>query len=93
VAWYVENAADGGALLWENLPGSFFRMTLSVGAHLGPHETVGSLGAGGMVFPTRESADERDEARGRSALIRGDRSQIVIVQNWLEELKRRVPVN
>ena len=53
-------------------------MTVSAGARLGPYEIVAPLGAGGM--------GEVDEKQLASTKF------LQVVQNWLPELLRRVPV-
>jgi serine/threonine protein kinase len=76
-------------------------MSLAVGTRIGPYEITGSLGAGGMgeVYRARDVRLARDvalkvlpESFGGDAERLARFQRIIVVQNWVEEFKQRVPV-
>ena len=78
-------------------------MTLSAGEKLGPYGIHSAVSAGGMgeVYRAREiglGGDVRDERFLMLKIGDGDAGtttpdHLIVVQNWFEELKRRVPSN
>jgi hypothetical protein len=74
-------------------------MALAPGARIGPYEIVSLLGAGGMgeVYRATDHTLVRDVAIKSKGPATEDRvdgapASLVVVLNWTEELKQRVPV-
>ena len=69
-------------------------MALEVGSRLGHYSVTALIGEGGMgaVYQARDTKLDRDAGISSATDQSATRNEMVVVLDWVEELKERVPV-